>query len=372
MHFYNLQSKENKLKYKEYLQIIGSLSNLFSDSKTPYLYYRIAEKMFCKAFEADDLSRGDLSYDAKKERLGIGLKTFLRANDKSMQKIAEFNKDKVYYDKLSNIKKIIKIAELRNARLNFTNNLYDIDSSIYHCVVREEAKFFLYEEPTKTIDISKIRDIKEKKSTIYFNDSQYEYSFSLSKSTLMKRFKTTSFVDSFDVNIIDEPLEELYALMNEKQYAMKSSKIIDTIYLPLYGRGKKVFANSGLNQWNAKGRKRDFNEVYIPVPSRFYKHKATFFPTRDIVFSLKLPNGKIIDAKICQSNNKALMSNPNEALGRWILRDVFKLKEGELLSNEMLELYGVDSVRIDKIDRLKYEINFSKQNSYELFISKFE
>ncbi len=42
--------------------------------------------MFCKAFNAQDLSRGDVSYDAKKDLLGIGLKTFLRSNDKTIQK----------------------------------------------------------------------------------------------------------------------------------------------------------------------------------------------------------------------------------------------------------------------------------------------
>jgi len=111
MLFYNLQSRTQQDKYKEYLQIIGSLSNLFSNSEAPYLYYRVAEKMFCKAFHAQDLSRGDVSYDAKKESLGIGLKTFLRGNNKSIQKIAEFNRDRRLYEGLSPRDKIIKISE---------------------------------------------------------------------------------------------------------------------------------------------------------------------------------------------------------------------------------------------------------------------
>ncbi len=64
--FYSSQDIQKREQYKKDLQIVGSLSNLFSDSTTPYLYYRIAEKMFCKAFNAQDLSRGDVSYDAKK------------------------------------------------------------------------------------------------------------------------------------------------------------------------------------------------------------------------------------------------------------------------------------------------------------------
>ena len=36
---------ENK-KYKENLQAVASLSNLFSKSKTPFLHYRAAENIY--------------------------------------------------------------------------------------------------------------------------------------------------------------------------------------------------------------------------------------------------------------------------------------------------------------------------------------
>jgi len=365
---YNIQTEEQKNRYRDYLQIIGSLSNLFSSSDTPYLYYRIAEKMFCKAFDAKDLSRGDVSYDAQKDSLGIGLKTFLRGNNKSIQKIAEFNKDRASYHDLSTNDKIKKISELRNARIDFTNNLYNIGNSIYHCVVRDKGTFFIYEEDTNRIDIDSISNIKQSKSSIFFNDGQHEYSFSLSKSTLMKRFNTKSFVDSFDVDILEDPLEALFKLVNKDFEYMTSSRIEDTVYLPLYGSNNKVYERSGLNQWNAKGRARHPDEVYIPVPIKFHTLKPNFFPSRDIIFIMRLPSGETMDAKLCQENSKALMSNPNRALGKWILRDLFKLKDGELVTYEMLQLYGIDSVRIDKINNLEYEINFSKIGSYEIFI----
>ena len=369
--FYANQNYVQKDKYKQYLQIVGSLSNLFSDSTTPYLYYRIAEKIFCKAFDAKDLSRGDVSFDAQKDNLGIGLKTFLRSNNKSIQKIAEFNKDINDYKNLNDIEKIKKIANLRNARIEFTNNTYNISNSIYHCVVRDEKKFYIYEELNNKIDISNIKITKNTNSSIFFNDSISEYSFNLSKSTLMKRFNTNNFVDEFDIDIIKNPLDELNCMMDNKEI-MQSSKIIDTVYLPLYGKDKKVQEKSALNQWNAAGRVRNINEVYIPIPSKFYKYKDDFFPNKDIIFKLNLPNGKIIDAKICQDNKKALMSNPNKDLGKWLLRDIFKLKEGELLTNKHLNLYGIDSVRIDKISDLQYNINFSKLGSFEDFIDSLE
>ncbi|MDO8735127.1 MAG: restriction endonuclease, partial [Elusimicrobiota bacterium] len=62
--------------YFNYLRAICSLSKLFSDSEVPYLYYRVAENVFCKSFNADNLSRDDLAYDAKKDKIGVGLKTF--------------------------------------------------------------------------------------------------------------------------------------------------------------------------------------------------------------------------------------------------------------------------------------------------------
>jgi hypothetical protein len=61
------------------------------------------------------------------------------------------------------------------------------------------------------------------------------------------------------------------------------------------------------------------------------------------------------------------MSQSNRKLGKLILRDGLKLKEGELVTYEKLQLLGIDSVRIDKVDNLKYEINFVQNDSYERF-----
>ncbi len=197
--FFNSQTQLQKQEYQNYLQLVGYLSNLFTDSKTPYLYYRIAEKIFCKAF----------------------------------QKIAEFGKDKNLYKNLSSENFVYKISKLRNA----------------------------------------------------------------------------------------------------------------------------------------KGRKQDFSEVYIPIPIAIHKRYPDFFPARDEQFNLKLPNGNMMLAKVCQDGNKALMSYSNKELGRWILRDVLKLKEGELLSYQRLQILGIDSVRIDKLDNKIFEINFTSTRSYEYFIS---
>ena len=78
--FFLSQDIISQKQYIDLLEITGSLSNLFSESSSPFLYYRAMENIFCKAFKADNLSRGDISADARKNGIGIGLKTFLQKN----------------------------------------------------------------------------------------------------------------------------------------------------------------------------------------------------------------------------------------------------------------------------------------------------
>ena len=341
---------------------------MFSDSPAPYLYYRIAEKIFCRAFEAEDLSRSDVSADAKKKDLGIGLKTFLSGNYKTFQKVAEFNNDKPLYDNLSPDKLILKVAELRNARIEFTENAHGLKNSIYHCVLREKEKFLIFEEPMDKLDIANIKKFKKNKSSIVFDDGKNEYSFLLSKSTLTKRFVTRPITYDFNVEILKDPFEELRKLFKQGGLLFeKEKRIKQTVYLPLYGKDQTVFERSGLNQWNASGRARHQDEVYIPIPAEVHKNFPNFFPNRDTPFNLKLPNGNVMQSKICQDGGKALMSYSNRELGKWILRDILKLKEGELLTFEKLQILGIDSVRIDKISDLEFEINFVSLGKYEEF-----
>lgn len=367
--FFNNQEKASKDKYINQLRAIGSLSNLFSESECPYIYYRVMERLFCNAFDAEDLSRSDVSSDAKIKTLGIGLKTFLLGNNKTFQKIAEFNHDRPLYESLKPREKIIRICSLRNRRLELTEDLHGLTNAIYHCLLRDKEKLLLYEEAMDKIDVSKIRNIISRSNTISFEDNHHEYSFSLSKSTLMKRFITYTPIFEFEVKIIKDPIELLTRILNElKDEQQSKSHIIETIYLPLYGRNRTVYEKSGLNQWNAGGRARHPNEVYIIIPKKIHEISPNFFPNREKHFNLKLPSGVSISAKVCQANSKALMSQKNKELGEWILRKVLKLPEDKIVTYEMLQEIGIDSVRIDKIDNENYEINFASINSYEDYI----
>ncbi len=62
------------------------------------------------------------------------------------------------------------------------------------------------------------------------------------------------------------------------------------------------------------------------------------------------------------------MPNPNKALSDWLLRKVFQLKEGELLTIEKMEQLGFDGVIIIKDDKENYKIDKAKIDSYEMFI----
>ena len=137
-------------------------------------------------------------------------------------------------------------------------------------------------------------------------------------------------------------------------------KPIDSVVLPLYSTRSRlgdVPAKSGLNQWNADGRGRDLDEAYISVPAKVHDTNPTFFPERDVPFLLRLPNGTHLTAKMCQEGRKALMTNPNRTLGKWILRDVLNIKRGTLVSRQMLDDIGIDSVIVRKEREGLYSID---------------
>lgn len=156
---------------------------------------------------------------------------------------------------------------------------------------------------------------------------------------------------------------------------LKQSTHNEVIYLPLYAPSsptREPALKSGLNQWNAGGRSRHHDEVYIPVPTWIHQKFPSFFPNSNKVsFELQLPNGQILSASMCQQGRKGLMSNPNKALGKWLLRDVFKLCEGELLTRSKLNTLNIDSAVVTKISEGKYKIDFASVGKYEAFKKKY-
>ena len=380
--FFFKQDEESRKLYTDLLKMMGLLSNLFAESKNPFLYYRAMENIFCKAFHADNLSRSDVSADAGKNGIGIGLKTFLQNNGNTFQKIAEFNKESYLLRDLTGTDLVRMVSEMRNQRIESTMRICNLYDMMYHLVTRSNKYMAIYEEHMDLININNIKITQTNNTTIHFTDSLHDYSFSLSKSTLLKRFDTTDKrkIFGFDVEVLADPYDFLLNIKNGKISKTElnatlndSDDFIDYIVLPLYSpRTKQVEEKSGLNQWNAGGRPRSENEVYISIPSWIHQKKKDFFTynsdeNKTNPFDVKLPNGKIISMRVAQQKGKALMSNPNSALGEWILRDILELKPKVLVTKEILDMIGIDSVKLSKTGDGKYYLDFLKSGSYEEF-----
>ena len=369
---FNTNSKEYEL-YFHYIKSVSSLSKLFSESEIPFLHYRLAENLFCKAFNAENLSRTDTAYDAKIDNIGIGIKTFVCPSNSKSEKIAEFDRKNSELQNLNVDKFAIKLAELRNERINFSNRTYKIEKSYYHCIARKKSSLLIFNTNYDLINMDKINIISNDKTSMKFKDNINEYSYNYAKSTLFKKFIIPQNHKIIDIQIIDNPLDLILKIFSEyNNFEITETK--DFVILPLYSclkneNKKYVPEKSGLNQWNAGGRVRKYGEVYIPVPSEIRKLKSGFFPERDKIFNLEIPSGDKLKAKICQDNGKALMTNPNVALANWLLKDVLQLKERELLTYRKLEIIGIDSVKVEKIDDENFKIYFSKIGSYEKFIN---
>ena len=380
--FFFKQDEESRKLYTDLLKMMGLLSNLFAESKNPFLYYRAMENIFCKVFHADNLSRSDVSADAGKNGIGIGLKTFLQNNGNTFQKIAEFNKESYLLRDLTGTDLVRMVSEMRNQRIESTMRICNLYDMMYHLVTRSNKYMAIYEEHMDLININNIKITQTNNTTIHFTDSLHDYSFSLSKSTLLKRFDTTDKrkIFGFDVEVLADPYDFLLNIKNGKISKTElnatlndSDDFIDYIVLPLYSpRTKQVEERSGLNQWNAGGRPRSENEVYISIPSWIHQKKKDFFTynsdeNKTNPFDVKLPNGKIISMRVAQQKGKALMSNPNSALGEWILRDILELKPKVLVTKEILDMIGIDSVKLSKTGDGRYYLDFLKSGSYEEF-----
>lgn len=382
-------------EYVRELNAVASLSNLFSVSTAPLIYYRATENIYCKAFGAKNVARSDCTADAIFGNVGVGIKTFLE--NSPFQKIAEFNRLRPQYVNLSDYETIRKIAQFRNDRIRFTINNYGLNGMIYHCIIRNEAGLIrLHEEKMNPISISNIRVLYRYRNSISFTDGIENYEFNISKSTLFKQFNCDSSFCEFKVIIIQNPIDFLTEFLDDLEQRgliTAIAKSEPSIIIPLYSenksKGRFIPPSSGLNQWNGyrgsykrdannnlvldnNGQKilvkkvaRDPNEVYIPFSKKLREQYPSFFPPRNTKWKMHLPNGKIIQMKVCQDDGKALMSDPNRDLGQWLLRDVlgFKPESRHILTYEDLERIGIDSVQIWKQDDGDYRIDFIENTS---------
>jgi len=58
------------------------------------------------------------------------------------------------------------------------------------------------------------------------------------------------------------------------------------------------------------------------------------------------------------------MSNPNKAMGVWLLRDVLKLPEGQVLTDEYLQEMGIDSIKVTKVNSHTFDVDYMPYGSF--------
>ena len=372
---------ENNGNYLKLLSAVSKLSGLFSESAIPFINYRVAENIFCRSFDAGNLSRSDTAFDANYNSICVGLKTFVSNSNNSNEKVAEFNSLSRVLADFQGKDLAFKLAEFRNERIDLANRLYNIESSLYHIVARKESELVLFETDYDKIDIANIHAVKQNSASLQFEDGKNFYSFNYSKSTLFRKFYIPDNAFKLPIEILDDPYRLLLELFEDKALKPATDKIVrgeNFVILPLFSTrnliNKEVGLSSGLNAWNAKPRptqiRRPYGEMYIPVPREIHNQFPHFFPPKEVSFNLQIPTGEIFSAKICQQNSKALMTNPNSALEKWLLRDLLQLEEGELATMERLNLLGFDSVIIYKDSNDNYRIDKAKLGSYEQFITE--
>jgi hypothetical protein len=372
---------EKNGNYLKLLSAVSKLSGLFSESSVPFINYRVAENIFCRSFDAGNLSRSDTAFDANYNSIGIGLKTFTCNSNNSTEKIAEFNSLSRVLSEYKGKDLATKLGEFRNDRINLANRVYDIENSLYHIVARKEKELLLFETDYNTIDIANIHSVKNNKASLQFEDGNNFYSFNYSKSTLFRKFIIPENAFRLPIDIIEDPYSLLLELFEDKVLNIANDKLIkgvNFVVLPLFSTRNlneiEVGQSSGLNAWNAKPRqnqeRRPYGEMYIPIPREIHKLFPKFFPVKDKSFNLTIPTGEVFSAKVCQQNSKALMTNPNSALEKWLLRDILQLEEGELATIEKMNRLGFDSVIIIKDENENFKIDIMKTNSYLEFINK--
>lgn len=389
------------IMYESLVKNIGSMSSLYSASNSPLLHPRFVEKLFCISSGAFDLSRRDISFDAKMlDGAGVGVKTFVAASKASgkSEKVAEFTKyasNGLFQGKTSEELAFI-VSEFRNSRVTSDSQEYGIalDKSFYHCLVRVAGAAFVHEEPYSLIDVGslaptdsrghEISNFNESNSGhIHFTDRRNFYIFNISKNVLYKKFKLDKFWNSkvMDIAIDDQIISRHLENLNQQAQEEENQALVvdrNSVILPLYsivGGVKFVSEKSGINQWNAGGRARKFGEAYIPIPRLIHRSWPDFFPARDAKFELFLPTGESVIAKVCQDGSKALMSDPNTALCDWLYRVIDgssmesqrRYLRGEPYTYSDLQKVGKDAVRIIKLDaeKRRYRLETCDLGSYE-------
>lgn len=316
-------TKEQQDEYKKFLQVYGSLSNLFRQKHgepIPYLDSKFQETIYARVFSSENVDIGNTPHDILSvfgsERIGIGLKTWMNSTP-SYQKVMQLKryKDDIMAQEHNPYDMVYVISSIKNERMKSDYNRLGLDenSNIYHYITRDAGSLVIQECTYPLIELDKITNVNRTDSSITWTDGVKNYKFTFGDSQIWQYFgdsRDSTILDKITVEIMEDPftfLVKAYEGLGPSSSEM-GRKILskafmssgnDTIafpldkdasdnivecFLPLYSfRSKEVEQKSGLNAWNAAPKNplnptpRPLNEVYIPIPREFHNKYPDFF-----------------------------------------------------------------------------------------------
>ena len=316
-------TKEQQDEYKKFLQVYGSLSNLFRQKHgepIPYLDSKFQETIYARVFSSENVDIGNTPHDILSvfgsERIGIGLKTWMNSTP-SYQKVMQLKRYKVdiMAQEHNPYDMVYVISSIKNERMKSDYNRLGLDenSNIYHYITRDAGSLVIQECTYPLIELDKITNVNRTDSSITWTDGVKNYKFTFGDSQIWQYFgdsRDSTILDKITVEIMEDPftfLVKAYESLGPSSSEM-GRKILskafmssgnDTIafpldkdasdnivecFLPLYSfRSKEVEQKSGLNAWNAAPKNplnptpRPLNEVYIPIPREFHNKYPDFF-----------------------------------------------------------------------------------------------
>jgi hypothetical protein len=316
-------TKEQQDEYKKFLQVYGSLSNLFRQKHgepIPYLDSKFQETIYARVFSSENVDIGNTPHDILSvfgsERIGIGLKTWMNSTP-SYQKVMQLKryKDDIMAQEHNPYDMVYVISSIKNERMKSDYNRLGLDenSNIYHYITRDAGSLVIQECTYPLIELDKITNVIRTDSSITWTDGVKNYKFTFGDSQIWQYFgdsRDSTILDKITVEIMEDPftfLVKAYETLGPSSSEM-GRKILskafmssgnDTIafpldkdasdnivecFLPLYSfRSKEVEQKSGLNAWNAAPKNphnptpRPLNEVYIPIPREFHNKYPDFF-----------------------------------------------------------------------------------------------
>lgn len=409
MSVWNSYSKEEKERYIKYLEIYGSLTNLFRQKESsliPHLDSKYQETVYARSFNSKIVDIGNTPHDiltvVGKHRVGVGIKTWMNTAD-SFQKVMQLKSYREEIDKVlksNNLEDIAyTISNLKNNRMkqDYKRLGLDKDLNVYHYVTRDENKMVLQETSYPLVDLNNLQNFDASRNTSFsWSDGTKEYRYSYADSQIWQKFSTsnpdTIIVDKVNIAIMEDPFDFLLnAYLDMSSSFSVTNKDYEIAYLPMYSYNtKEVQDKAGLNVWNAASKskgtdiKRPDREVYISIPMAFHEKTPYFFTEDsmldiikkrrkitnynrekssqdrieqvDVSFNIILPDGKIFPGLVTADNMKQFQSggylsgDPHRygqsELGNWLLNDVLDLDPREKVTKNWLNKKGTDSIKL--------------------------